>query len=82
MQDNGLLRAQEAIETWLRDAGEPIEAGELLRNIRERNRDMRDIDLREAVWILIGRGTIHINPDQELTLRKQAISNSLVNQPQ
>ncbi len=82
MQNNGILRAQDAIETLLRDAGEPIEAGQLLKNIREKNRDIRDIDLREAVWILIGRGTINMNPDQELTLSKEAKSNSLVNQPQ
>ena len=82
MLDDGILKAQEAIEEWLRKAEKgPVEAGELLKNIKEEKRDIRDIDLREAVWILIGKGTINMNPDQELTLSEEDRSSSLVSRP-
>lgn len=62
-------RAQEVIEEWLAKQDEPIKASLLLKSIREEVGDVRDIDLREAVWILIGSGKIVLTPERELTLK-------------
>ena len=71
MAEEALQRAQEAIEGRLRERGSPVKVGVLLRCIRDGEEGIRDIDLREAVWILIGRGTVNLTPDRELVLTQE-----------
>ena len=52
----------------------------LLRKIRDKYPNVRDIDLREAVWILIGRGTITMTPTRGLTLSERVDSTPVVKQ--
>lgn len=73
MLSEALLKAQEAIEERLREEGVPMRAGDLLKSIKE-GKDMRDIDLREAVWLLIGKGKIHLNWDRQLVLADEVES--------
>ena len=79
MQHDGLQKAQEAIEIKLREEGQPMKARLLLTSIRKDRTDMRDIDLREAVWILIGRGKLSLTANRELTLSTGTESTQLVN---
>ena len=72
MIDEGIRRAQDAIEERLAKQERPIRAGLLLKIIREEGEDVRDIDLREAVWILIGSGKIILTPQRELTLNSES----------
>lgn len=66
MITNKLQRAQDAVEEKLRASGRPMKAVELFDSIDEEG--VRDIDLREAVWLLIGKGTIHLNWERQLVL--------------
>ena len=66
MITESLRRAQEAIERQLRNQGRPMGAKELFQSIDEEG--VRDIDLREAVWLLIGKGKIHLDWDRQLVL--------------
>jgi hypothetical protein len=67
MLSEALKQAQIAIEDDLRKAGEPIEARKVLENIKE-CQDIREIDLREAMWFLIGQGKISLAWDWKLSL--------------
>ena len=78
MLDDGIRRAQKAIEQELEDAGRPMKAGLLIKTIKEKDQVVKDIDLREAVWILIGRGTISMSPAQELILSRETEPKSVV----
>ena len=69
MPNNGILRAQEAIEQRLERQGQPVKAGLLIKQIKEEVPGVRDMELRGAVWILIGKGKISLTPDRELTLK-------------
>ena len=66
MADDGVQRALETIEDQLKKGGRPVKARLLFKDIREEFSNIRDIDLREAVWILIGRGKITLTPNREL----------------
>ena len=57
MLNEALQQAHAAIANDLRKAGKPMEARKLLEEIKDRQ-DTKDIDLREAVWYLIGQGEI------------------------
>ena len=54
-----------------------MKAGDLLKSIKE-DKDVRDIDLREAVWLLIGRGKISLTPDRKLVLVTEVESQTMV----
>ena len=72
MPSEGILRAKDAIERRLKRAEGPVKAGELLREIKEEVDDVRDIELRGAVWVLIDRGRVTLTPERELILGSQA----------
>ncbi len=61
-----LVRAQSAIEERLRANDGPMKAGDLFKHIQDAG--LRDIDLREAVWLLIGKGKVQLNWDRQLVL--------------
>ena len=73
MISEALNQAQAAIAEDLRKAGEPVEARKLLDCIMERQ-NIKDIDLREAVWYLIGQGEIALTWDRKLVSREFADS--------
>lgn len=75
MLSEALDKAQAAIADELRKAGEPVEGRKLLDNIIEK-RGIKDIDLREAVWYLIGQGEIAMTWDRELVSKDFAGSYS------
>lgn len=79
MPDDGIQKAQEAIEERLQKEGQPVKARQLLSGIRDDIPAIRDIDLREAVWILIGRGKVSLTPDRELILGREPESTRPVN---
>ena len=66
MLSEALQEAQEAIEEQLRRERGPIKAADLFKGIDRKG--VRDIDLREAVWLLIGKGKIHLTWDRQLEL--------------
>jgi hypothetical protein len=68
MPNEGIIKAQHAIEAELKRQGQPVKAGSLLKEIRGNLEDVREIELRGAVWVLIGRGKVSLTPDWELTL--------------
>ena len=72
MLTDSLQRAQTAIERQLREEGKPMNARELFQSIDEEG--VREIDLREAVWLLIGKGKIRLNWDRRLELADEAES--------
>ena len=69
MLDETILKAQDAIEEQLKKEGRPIKVRMLLRNIEDKGEGIKDIDLREAVWLLIGRGKVKFTPNRELALK-------------
>ena len=69
MIDDGIRKAQEVIEQHLAEAKEPVKADKLLETIRREAEDIRDINLREAVWILIGSGIVILTPQREIFLK-------------
>ena len=71
MIDEGIRKAQDAIEEWLAKQDRPIKARQLLELIRGEVEGVRDIDLREAIWILIGSGKVTLTPERELTLNRE-----------
>ena len=73
MLNEALEQAQAAIANDLRKAGKPVEARKLLEEIKEKQ-DIKDIDLREAVWYLIGQGEIVLTWDRKLVSREFADS--------
>ena len=75
MLSEALQKAQTAIADDLREAGQPVEARKLLDAIKE-ERDIKDIDLREAVWYLIGQGEIELTWDRRLVSKDFAGSYS------
>ena len=78
MIDDGILKAQGAIEKRLQQEGAPIDIRMLLKAIRDKGENVRDIDLREAIWIMIGNGRISMTPKRELELRGEGEPNLLV----
>ena len=66
MSNDGILRAQHAIEAELKKQALPVKAGALLKEIRKDLQGVREIELRGAVWVLIGRGKVNLTPDWEL----------------
>ena len=82
MADDGIRKAQNAIEERLAKETGPIKVGLLLKSIREDMKDIRDIDLREAVWVLIGSGKIVLTPERELALSSETKHNPMVTQAQ
>ena len=66
-------QAQAAIVNDLREAREPVEARVLLDNIKETH-GIKDIDLSEAVWYLIGQGEIGLTWDRRLVSKDFADS--------
>ena len=73
MLSEALNRAQAAIADDLRKAAKPVEARSLLDNIIEKQ-GIKDIDLREAVWYLIGQGEIVLTWDRMLVSKDFADS--------
>ena len=73
MLSEALQKAQTAIASDLQSAGQPVEAGKLLEEIKEKQ-DIKDIDLREAVWYLIGQGEIVLTWDRKLVSKDFANS--------
>jgi hypothetical protein len=71
--NEALEQAQAAIANDLRKAGKPVEARKLLEEIKDRQ-DIKDIDLREAVWYLIGQGEIVLTWDRKVVSREFADS--------
>ena len=59
-----LAKALEDLTEYLRKQKEPISPSRAIKRLTRG--PVRDIDLREAVWILIGRGTIVLTQDQKL----------------
>ena len=80
MVDGALQEALQEIEARLREEGRPIKVGALLQCIKDDVPGVRDIDLREAVWLLIGRGTIILNPERELVLPDEVGAEAAVKQ--
>ena len=78
MVGEGIRRAQDAIQEGLTKQERPIKAGLLLKIIREEVEDVRDIDLREAIWILIGSGKIILTSQRELILNSESELSSVV----
>ena len=62
-----LINAQSAIKAQLRRQRAPMKPRELRQAITDEN-SLRDIDVREAIWILVGRGQIELTPQRTLTL--------------
>ena len=73
MLSEALNQAQAAIANDLRKAGKPVEARKLLEEIKDKH-GIKDIDLREAVWYLIGQGEIALTWDRTLVSKKFADS--------
>ena len=73
MLSEALKRAQTAIADDLREAGKPVEARVVLEKIKEKH-GIKDTDLREAVWILIGQGEIGLTWDRKLVSKDFANS--------
>ena len=65
MLSEALQQAQEAIVEGLREEKQAVSPKQILEKIREK-RGLKDIDLREAVWLLIGRGEIELTSDRKL----------------
>lgn len=65
MLSEALKQARTAIVDELREAGEPVEARVVLENIKGKH-DIKDTDLGEAVWYLIGQGEIALTWDRKL----------------
>ena len=80
MVDDALQEALKQIEARLREEGRPMKVGALLQCIKDDVQGVRDIDLREAVWLLIGRGTIILTPDRELVLQDEVGAETTVKQ--
>ena len=76
MLSEALQKAQEAIEERLREEDGPMRAGDLLKSIKEEG--VRDIDLREAIWLLIGKGKIILTTDRKLVLGYEVESQSVI----
>ena len=72
MPNEGLLKAQNAIEAELKKKGQPVKPSLLLKEIREDLEGVREIELRGAVWVLIGRGKVSLTRDWELELASQS----------
>ena len=64
-----LAKALEDLTEYLRKQKEPISPSRVIKRLTRGV--VRDIDLREAVWILIGRGTIVLTQDQKLEYVRQ-----------
>ena len=75
MLSEALDKAQAAIADELRKAGEPVGGRKLLDGIIEKQ-GIKDIDLREAVWYLIGQGEIVMTWDRKLVSKDFAGSYS------
>ena len=77
MPNEGLLKAQNAIEAELKRKGRPVKPGLLLKDIREDLEGVREIELRGAVWVLIGRGKVSLTPEWELKLANNGETRTL-----
>ena len=67
-----LQQAQDIIEQQLRDIGKPMKARDLFESIGEVG--IRNIDLREAVWLLIGKGKVRLDWERQLVLADEVES--------
>ena len=67
-----LQQAQDIIEQQLRDSGKPMKAKDLFESIGEVG--IRNIDLREAVWLLIGKGKVRLDWERQLVLADEVES--------
>ena len=72
MPNEGLLKAQKAIESELKRKGEPVKPNLLLKEIRVDLEGVREIELRGAVWALIESGKVSLTRDWELELASQS----------
>ena len=81
MISDGLRKAQEAIEERLREAGKPVMPRDLVAEIKKEDSNLKEIDLREAIWLLIGRGEIDLTWDRELVAKEFANSYSVRSKP-
>ena len=73
MANESLEQAQKAIAHDLRKAGQPVETRKVLEDIK-RKQGIADIDLREAVWLLIGKGEIGLTWDRKLVSKEFSAS--------
>ena len=73
MANDSLEQAQEAIADNLRKAGQPVDTREVLEDIH-RKQGIADIDLREAIWLLIGKGEIGLTWDRKLVSKEFSAS--------
>ena len=68
MANEGIIKAQDAIQAELQRKGQPVKPSLLLNEIRADLEGVREIELRGAVWVLIGRGKVSLTPEWELKL--------------
>ena len=66
MLSENLQKAVDSIRAYLVDL-EPLSANELFSAI-EFGEDVRNIDLREGVWLLIGKGEVALTSDMKVVL--------------
>ena len=72
MTDDGIRKAQEAIEQRLKNESGPVKGELLLKQIKEETEGIREMELRGAVWLLIEKGKISLTPERELVLGGEA----------
>ena len=81
MISEGLRKAQEAIEERLREEGRPVMPRDLVAEIKKQDGNLKEIDLREAIWLLIGRGEIDLTWDRKLVSKDIANSYPVRSKP-
>ena len=67
MMTQELQDAQEAILTQLQREEAEIHPRVLVQTIKD-ERGLKEIDIREAIWILIGRGRIELTNNRRISL--------------
>ena len=71
MMTDALRDAQDAILLQLRREGGPIRPRTLLQTIKDES-GLKEIDIREAIWILIGRGAIALTNERRIALTTES----------
>ena len=71
MMTDALRDAQDAILLQLRREGDPIRPRTLLQTIKDES-GLKEIDIREAIWILIGRGAIALTNERRIALTTES----------
>ena len=71
MMTDALRDAQEAILVQLKREGNPIRPRTLLQTIKD-ERGFKEIIIREAIWILIGRGSIVLTNERRIALTTES----------